>query len=145
MIDLDDLTLSWPRPEDDPWGGRTARTNLATVASTYRKAGAERIAVAHVFTDPEHLDGCRAALREDTDISGPMIPLVRLRASPAVIADRLRVRHARDAPWELEGFLAGQIELAEALEQAGLDDLVIDVDGLSPLQVAEEVADGVGW
>lgn len=145
LIDLDHLTLSWPRPEDDPWGGRIARANLELVASTYRRAGVKRIAVAHVFTELEFLDGCRAALGEGTDSQGPTIPLVRLRASPVVVADRLRARHAHDAPWELEGFLAGQVELAEALERAGLDDVVIDVGGLSPLQVAEKVADAVGW
>lgn len=82
LIDLDYLTLSWPRPRDDPWGGRIARENLAAVAANYRRSGIDRIAIAHVFTDRAHLDGCRTALGA---ASAAEIPVVRLRASRHVV------------------------------------------------------------
>ena len=145
LVDLDELALFWPRPGDDPWGGRTARANLAAVSSTYRAAGVRRIAVAHVFTDREHLDGCRAALSHGVGVvDAEAAPLVRLRASRAVVEERLRRRHV-ETPWELEGFLAGYESLTRALDDAALDDVVIDVDDLTPRDVAELIADVAGW
>lgn len=146
FIDLDELALFWPRPSDDPWGGRTARANLAAVSSTYWAAGVQRIAVAHVFTDREHLAGCRAALSHGVrDMDAERAPLVRLRASRAVVEERLRRRHAVKAPWELEGFLDGYERLTHALDDAALDDVVIDVDDLTPRDVAERILAVAGW
>ncbi|MFF2274098.1 hypothetical protein ACFVTX_17620 [Agromyces sp. NPDC058136] len=142
LIDLDHLSLSWPRPSDDPWGGRIARDNLAAVAGNYRGSGIDRLAIAHVFTDWAHLNGCRAALGA---ASAGEIPVVRLRASRHVVEQRLRSRHATEAPWELDAFLAGYEGLTRALDDVGLDDHVIDVDTLSPREVAEQVADIAGW
>jgi hypothetical protein len=141
LIDLDFLTLSSPRPEDDRWGGRIARENLAAVAANYRRSGAERIVLVHVFTDRSHLDGCRAAL----GLAAAESPLVRLRASRSVVEQRLRTRHASDSPWELEAFLAGHDGLEAALDEVALDDRIIDVDGMTPREVAERVADAAGW
>lgn len=146
FVDLDELALFWPRPSDDPWGARTARANLAAVSSTYWAAGVQRIAVAHVFTDREHLDGCRAALSHGMGaLDAEAAPLVRLRASRAVVEERLRRRHAAATPWELERFLAGYESLTRALDDAVLDDVVIDVDDLTPRDVAERIADVAGW
>ncbi|GAA2869884.1 hypothetical protein [Microbacterium arabinogalactanolyticum] len=142
LVDLDFLTLSWPRPQDDPWGGQVARENLAAVTSNYRRNGIERVVVAHVYTDRTHLDGCRAALGA---ASADEAPLIRLRASRAVVEQRLRARHAADAPWELDGFLAGHDALTHALDAADLDDHIIDVDGLDPRAVAERVIEAAGW
>ncbi|WP_461162893.1 hypothetical protein [Arthrobacter sp. R4-81] len=146
FVDLDELALFWPRPTDDPWGGRTARANLAAVSKTYWAAGVQCIAVAHVFTDREHLDGCRVALSHGVRVmDAERAPLVRLRTSRAVVEERLRRRHAVDAPWELEGFLAGYESLTRALDDAALDDVVIDVDDLTPRGVAERILDVAGW
>jgi len=142
LVDLDFLTLSWPRPQDDPWGGQVARENLAAVTSNYRKSGIERVVVAHVLTDRTHLDGCRAALGA---ASADEAPLIRLRASRAVVEQRLRARHTTDAPWELDGFLAGHDAITHALDAADLDDHVIDVDGRDPRAVAERVIEAAGW
>lgn len=142
LIDLDFLTLSWPRPQDDPWGTRIAHENLTAVAENYRRSGVDRVVIAHVFTERTHLDACRAALGGTSDSE---IPLVRLRASREVVAQRLRARHADEAPWELEAFLAGHQGLARALDEADIDDHVIDIDALTPREVAERVADAVGW
>jgi hypothetical protein len=145
-IDLDELTLFWPRSADDPWGTRVAQVNLAAVSDTYRLVGVDFIAVAHVFTDHGHLNGCRAALLSGSQPMGDtQMPLVRLRASSDVIRERLIRRHATIAPWELEGFLADHESLARALDEANLDDVVIDVDDLSPQEVALRLADVAGW
>lgn len=144
-IDLDELTLFWPRSTDDPWGSRVAQVNLAAVSGTYRSVGVEFIAVAHVFTDRHHLDECRAALSSgSTPMGDAHVPLVRLRASSDVIRERLTRRHASVAPWELEGFLAGHESLARTLDEANLDDVVIQVDHLSPQEVALRLADVAG-
>lgn len=142
LIDLDFLTLSWPRPQDDRWGARIARENLASLAENYRRSGIDRLVVTHVFTDRRHLDGCREALGAASAAEAPMI---RLRASRDVIEQRLRARHATEAAWELDGFLAGLDELARTLDAANLDDHVIDVDALSPRAVAERVLEAAGW
>ncbi|MFE6996689.1 hypothetical protein ACFVAE_12075 [Microbacterium sp. NPDC057659] len=142
LVDLDFLTLSWPRPQDDRWGSRIAYENLASVTENYRRSGIARFAVAHVFTDRANLADCRAALGA---ASASQAPLIRLRASRAVVEQRLRTRHATEAPWELEGFLAGHEDLSRALDEAALDDHVIDVDALTPREVAERVADAAGW
>ncbi|WP_457965889.1 hypothetical protein M1E17_05125 [Arthrobacter sp. D1-29] len=146
LVDLDELALFWPRPRDDPWGGRAARANLAAVSSTYWAAGVKHIAVAHVFTDREHLDGCRAALSQGVGaLDAEAAPLVRLRASRTTVEERLRRRHAVATPWELERFLAGYESLTQALDEAALDDVVVNVDDLTPRDVAERIADVAGW
>ncbi|MGN7978609.1 hypothetical protein ACTJJ4_13615 [Microbacterium sp. 22195] len=142
LVDLDFLTLSWPRPHDDPWGGRIARANLAAVSVNYRRSGIDRVVVAHVFTDRAHLDGCREALGA---ASASEAPLIRLRASRDVVEQRLRARHATETAWELDGFLAGHDALTHALDAADLDDHIIDVDGLDPRAVAERVIEAAGW
>ena len=146
FIELDELALFWPRPGDDPWGARIARANLAAVSTTYWAAGVQCIAVAHVFTDREHVDGCRAALSQDVSLlNAEAVPLVRLRASRGVVEERLRRRHVVETQWELEAFLAGYESLIRALDDAALDDVVIDVDDLTPRDVAERIADVAGW
>jgi hypothetical protein len=139
LVDLDHLTLSGPRRPDDPYGLRIALRNLAAVTREFRADGARLLAVGHVLTEPAHVTATRAALGDDT------APVIRLRARREVVEARLRERHAVDAPWELDGFLAGHDALERTLADAALDDVVIDVDDLTPGDVAERVARAAGW
>ncbi|WP_190813185.1 hypothetical protein [Saccharopolyspora pogona] len=72
------------------------------------------------------------------------ILLVRLVVDPSVARDRIRDRHADDEP-SLRWHLDRTNELAEILDAAGLDDLVLDSSHEPPTSLAAEVRTAAGW
>jgi energy-coupling factor transporter ATP-binding protein EcfA2 len=138
-VDVDQLQLKWPVPADDPFNRRLGLQNLRVVAPNLRVAGAERLVLAHILTGPRDLE-------EYAEAAGvPGFFVCRLRASEAQIAARLRARHERFGPWELQGVLDGFWALHRRMEEAGIGDAVIDIDECGPLEVAEAVVAAVGW
>ena len=140
VVDVDQLREVWPPPPGDRFAERVALANLAAVSATYRAAGAQRLVLAGVV---ETLDERRRL----EDALGVPVVLVRLRADPARLQERLRSRHADDVDggvslaWHLER--CG--ELHAVLESAAVDDAVVDVDGLDRLAVARAVLTATGW
>lgn len=140
VVDVDQLREVWPSPPGDRFAEWVALANLAAVCATYRAAGAHRLVLAGVV---ETLDERRRL----EDALGVPVVLVRLRADPARLQERLRSRHVDDVDggaslaWHLER--CG--ELHAVLESAAVDDAVVDVDGLDRLAVARAVLTAAGW
>jgi len=140
VIDVDELRRIWPSPPGDRFSEKLALANLTAVGATYRAAGAQRLVLAGVVETAEE----RARLEEAL---GLPVVLVRLRADPARLQERLCGRHAHDGDggaslaWHLER--CG--ELHAVLEGAGADDAVVDVEGLDRLAVARAVLTAAGW
>lgn len=140
VIDVDELRRVWPPPHDDRFSERVALANLAAVSATYRAAGAQRLVLAGVVETAEE----RARLEEAL---GLPVALVRLRADPVRLRERLSGRHARDGDggtslaWHLDR--CGELHVV--LEEADVDDAVVDVEGLDRRAVARGVLDAAGW
>lgn len=139
LVDFDFLSLAWPAPSDDPFNLRLGLRNLTDVAANYRAAGLERLAIASVVTNRADADAFQRATGSERML------VCRLRATPRTVEARLRRRHGAQAEWELPWFLERFQVLENELEAAAIDDVVIDVDDLSPTDVAREVLAAVGW
>ena len=139
LVDFDYLSLAWPAPADDPFNLRLGLRNLTDVAGNYREAGLERLAIASVVTSRTDADAFLRATGSERML------VVRLRAEPRTVEARLRRRHGAQAEWELPWFLERFQVLQNELDAAAIDDVVIDVDDLSPTAVAQEVLAAAGW
>lgn len=138
LIDLDHIRNCWPSPEDDPFNLALELQNLRALAANYRRAGARHLVVAGVIEVRSAISRYRAAL------GSTGILLVRLVVDPAVARDRLQARHADDEPG-LRWHLDRTGELADILDEAGLDDLVLDSSHEPPASLAAKVRSAADW
>ena len=135
LVDLDRLEQCWPVPADDPWNERVSHRNLACVWANFRQAGADRLILTRVLET-------RSLLRRVTRaVPGAQITVVRLQAPLAVLHERIRSREASDPSWYLEAATS----TAQVLEQAGVEDHLVDNENRPATAVAEEVLHQVGW
>ncbi len=137
LIDLDNLRNAWPAPDDDPFNIRIAQVNLAAMSDTYRQFGARMLVVAGVLESVDERDRCEAMI-------GSRMTVVRLRPYAEAIRERLWQRHHGDAEqrdWHLDraGVLDG------ILDEARLDDAVVEVGRELPIEVAKKVLAGAGF
>jgi hypothetical protein len=135
LVDLDRIEQCWPVPADDPWNERVSHRNLACMWANFRQAGADRLIFARVLET-------RSLLRRVTRaVPGAQITVVRLRASLAVLHERIRSREASDPEW----FLGAATHTAQVFEQAQVEDHLVDNENRPAAVVAEEVLHRVGW
>ena len=86
VIDFDNLTDTWPRPTDDPWGDRLGRANLGNVWRNCAAAGAKNLIIAHVVEQRAWVEEVCAL------IPGAEPALCLLMANDATLANRVRRR-----------------------------------------------------
>jgi hypothetical protein len=135
LVDLDRVEECWPVPADDPWNERLSHRNLACMWANFRDAGADRLLLVRVLE-------ARSLLRQVTEaVPGAEITVVRLRAPLAVLHARIRSREASDPSW----FLGAATHTAEVLEQARVEDHLVDNEDRPAAEVAEEVLHRAGW
>ncbi len=135
LVDLDRIEQCWPVPADDPWNERLSHRNLACMWANFRQAGADRLILVRVLE-------ARSLLRRVTEaVPGAQITVVRLRAPLAVLHQRIRSREASDPSW----FLGAATHTAKVLEQAEVEDHLVDNENRPATVVAEEVLHRVGW
>ncbi len=137
LFDVDWFHRSWPPAAGDAANVTVEAANLAAVWSNYQKAGPRVPIVAGVLRTSE--DRNRYAQAFDLPIWS-----VRLRATPQVTEERLRGRYDETRDAALQWHLDRHRAVAEELEVADLDDLVIDTDHVHPRQVARSIAQGAG-
>lgn len=131
VIDVDWLSRYWPASGEDPFNGRLALANLASLARVYEAEGAGALVIAGVIENEQSLAAYRAA-------TGADMWLARLTASPGELERRLRLRHA-NAPHELAWHLARAPELDAILAEAPLDQVSIDTTDRSIPEVAAQI------
>lgn len=130
FIDMDWLRWCHPAPGEDPFHVRLGLRNLAAVWSRYQEAGARRLILADVVERREAVAEYRAA------IPGAMVQVVRLRAAPATIRQRLE---GRETGASLAWYLHRAAELDQLMDAEQVGDLRVDTDGKTIEQVAREV------
>ena len=132
-IDHDQLGLCYPQPADDPNNHRIKSSNLGVVWATYRDAGATSLIM------------CGGAERAElvplytTQVPDTAVRVVRLRAGPEVLRERIFRRGAGAGP-VLPGTRLGLS--AEALErmaaEAAAEALRFDADDYADVCIDTE-------
>jgi predicted kinase len=135
-VDLARIGECWPAPADDPWNDRLLHQNLACMWNHFVEAGAGRLLLCRVLESRSLLDRIRTA------VPGADITVVGLRAPLKVLQARIRSREAgRDPQW----YLDTTAHLINKLEQACVEDHVVDNHGRPAADVATEVLRVTGW
>jgi len=136
-VDFDRLTASYPRsPDDDVWGTTLGLANLAAMWRNYSALGADRLLIARVIEDRKQLEGYRAA------VPGADIVVVRLRASPRTLQQRVRQRgEGRGMQWHLDR----AVELAPLMDVQRVEDLLVETEDRTAGELARETLHLLGW
>lgn len=133
IIDLDALRRSWPAPLADPFNQELELANLESLRRNDSDPEGRTVLLAGVIEDPAARPRYERAL-------GTGMVVVRLVARPDVVRARIdgryrdpererhRRRHQQQAP-----------ELARVLDDAALDDHLLDVSDLAPRDAARAV------
>ncbi|MFI9550275.1 hypothetical protein [Nonomuraea endophytica] len=142
-VDVRQISFLGPGPGGiDP---AVASETLAALWSVHRAAGAACLIVAGPADDRDTLARYVEAL------PGTAVTVCRLDAGPAALAERLRLRAlgrgpaipgddlAGRTPQEVRVLAEGAARQARDLRRAGVGDVRVDTDGLTPPQVAELV------
>lgn len=114
VIDIDQLSVRWPSPADDPFDFRLTLANVVSVATNYRAAGVRIVVLAGVIETTHQL----RRYEEELGVGDAVFDHVMLVAPPDVVEQRLRARH-EDAD-ELQWHLKRAPELASILGSAAL-------------------------
>lgn len=138
VIDLDWLRHSWPNPPDDRFNLSIELANLATVSSTYLRAGAHRLVLAGVI----ERQGDRR--RYEAVCAGIPLRVCRLDVGLDAVHRRLRDRH-RDDPSDLTWHLSRSGELDAILRRHQVEDFVVDASYHTVREVAAHVLAATGW
>lgn len=104
--------------------------------AVFRAAGMARLVLADVVESSEKVAGYRVA------VPGADVLVVRHLANRATLEARLR---RREAGPELAWYLRRAPELIDFMERAWIGDLLVDTDGRSVGEVAEDVVMRSGW
>ena len=133
MIDMDYLRCAWP--VDPPFNVRLGYDNFASIAVNHINHGVRCFVVADVVESHEQ----RAEYEQA--VPGAEVVIVRLDVPLLVIEQRLRIRETAES---LEWHLARAPQLQEILIANGVGDVVIDVDELTPGELARVIFDRLG-
>lgn len=137
LVDVDALREAWPAPADDPFNERLGRQNLASLAANYRAAGINHLILADIVEEPRNRADYEQAVPE------ARIQIVRLHASQSTIEERLARRSGDDS--ERAWHAARAAELAARWQRVPVEDLLVDTEGKSLAEVAEEILETAGW
>ena len=136
LVDLDALRWCYPAPPGDRFNTALGVRNLALVWENYRAGGAERLILVDVVEGREQLAEYRAA------VPGATITPVRLRATVETLSGRVR---RRETGAGLNWHLHRAAELAAQMDRDQVEDLSVETDGRTAVEVAREVLARCGW
>jgi hypothetical protein len=92
--------------------------------------------IARVIEDRKELEGYRRA------VPGAEIVVVRLRASPSALQQRVRQRgEGRGLQWHLDR----AVELAPLMDVQRVEDLLVETEDRTPGELARETLRLLGW
>ncbi|MEU1729256.1 hypothetical protein [Nonomuraea sp. NPDC005692] len=137
VIDLDALRRAWPPRPGDRFNFEVAVRNLRCVAGNYLEAGAVRLVLAGVAETSEER-------RRYAESVGIELAVCRLRVELPVVRQRLARRHQNEKE-ALRWHLDRSDELDRILEEAQVEDVVVEAGEGSVSEVAAAVLKAVGW
>jgi Transposase, Mutator family len=136
VVDVDTLRWCYPAPPGDPFRVNLAMQNLAAIWPNFQAQGAKRLLLVDVIESRDQLTRIVAA------VPGAEILIIRLRATLETLVTRVRQREtglARDR------LIQRAVELAASMERAAVEHIVVDTDGRTVLEVAQDVLVRTGW
>ncbi|MBW3624506.1 MAG: hypothetical protein KY468_13960 [Armatimonadetes bacterium] len=136
LLDMDALRECRPAPVGDPFHIALSMKNLAAVWINFREAGAERLVIADVVEQREQRAEYEAA------VPGAQVRIVRLSAPLPTIHARLEGRETGDG-LEWHRHRAGVLK--EQMERNSVEDFVVETEGKTVPQIAEEALARAGW
>jgi adenylylsulfate kinase len=136
LIDLDWLRWCYPSPADDPFQLTLGIQNLTAVWSHYQAAGAARLILVDVVETRATLESYRAAIPHAETL------LVRLHADLLTLRQRLA---GREVGASLAWHQQRTAELTTLMEEARLEDLLVDTMDRSALDIAQEILAHIKW
>ena len=131
-IDVDGLTWMYPYPPSS-----VAYDNVGAVWKSYRQAGATHLILAQVIYSRADLNGFYPVIPDAT------ITVFRLRAELPTLLARVGQRE-REGPGQRVHSRQAE-ELFRQMEQASVEDYLIETEGRSAHEVAREIFDLSGW
>jgi shikimate kinase len=142
----------WPFHDNDALlegaTGRTARELAATGEATLREAESAALRVALEVQEPAIVAVAAGAVLDPADrtLLATAADVVWLRARPETLQGRLALAEDEHRPW-LDSDPAGWLRQTDALRAplfASVADLVLDVDGASPDEIAGRILASFG-
>lgn len=131
VIDLDNLRYAFPRPANDWFHSALGYKNLAAVWKNYRDVGATYAVIPNVVEEVSDVENIKKA------IPGARVTVVRLRAPLKTLHKNLRGREQSEK--SLDWHLKRASKLHDQLEKSKVEDVVVDVVGKTPAEIAEEI------
>ena len=132
FVDLDQVNLCYPAPDDDPGNYRVRAAGLAAVWATYREEDVRCMVISGIAETKE-------MVRAHVDlISDARFTIVRLRAAAYELRSRFIGRGTRAQQAD------EIIRLADDMDRDLVGDLCVDTDGLTAEQTADVVRAAAG-
>lgn len=125
-VDIDQLAMVYPAPDDDPYAERLAGGALAAVAAVHQRRGADCLVVSGVL-NPDLMSFYVDAL------AAFELSMVRLTVDRVELRARMDARGVDDAGWE------EVLEDVQVFDDAALETPVVVAGGASPREVARHV------
>ncbi|HYO48315.1 MAG TPA: hypothetical protein VEW94_00580 [Chloroflexia bacterium] len=136
LIDMDWLRWCYPTPSNDPFHMALGLRNLAAVWSNYQAVGARRLIIVDIVETSE------ALAEYHTAIPDASIVVARLQAPLPTILHRLR---GRETGASLTWHEQRADELARLMAEQAVEDLLIQTEGKTVEEIAQEVLTRTGW
>ncbi len=136
QVDVDALRWGYFPLSPDPFQVELALKNLAAIWANFQQAGAQRLVLADVLEEREHLQRYRQA------VPSAQILVIRLHASLPTVEHRLK---SRELGSSIERHLRRSAELIRHMEQARVEDVCVDTEGKTVRAIAGEVLRICGW
>ena len=133
-VELEEISRFWSPERSGAADGGLVWRNLAGLWANFSAAGADRLMMSALIESRSGLSHI------ERSIPGAEVTVVQLRASLAVLVDRVRGRHG-----EPDGEVSAATWWFEHLEQVRVGDHVIDAGTSSPTAVALMVLRAAGW
>ena len=141
FIDGDYLCQAEPFDAADPYKQSLLFKNLAAVAPVYREAGYGLVTISRVVEDP--VDRERYAAAFGVPGAPAIVTIARVTAPQDVRMARIHAREP-EGYWQDWGF-ARTVELEDALNSYGLDDVTVDNYGRTAKETAEALLKTLDW
>ena len=136
VIDMDWLRWCHPSPKRDPFHTALGLRNLAGVWANYRAAGAECLVLVDIVETRDMLAAYHAA------IPSANIYVARLNATLPTILRRLE---GRETGASLAWHQARAGELLGLMQERAVEDLLVETERKTAVEVAREVLHAIGW
>ncbi len=136
LVDMDWLRECYPSPPQDRFHTALGLRNLAAVWANYRAAGAGRLIIVDIVEARSEVNDYRVA------IPGAAVAIIMLKATLPTIHRRLE---GRETGASLEWHKRRAVELSEQWAEHPVEDFIIETEGKTVAEVAEELLVVARW